>query len=257
MRFIVFSAVVSFILLVACLGLLEIGRKVGKEHLATSGTTAGFANVETAVFGLLGLLLAFTFSGGITRFDERRQLIVEEANTISSAYLQMDLLPEMVRAPLQKKMRAYVSARLEVSQLPGQIAGGKEFLSSEPVSRSAAIFNEIWQDVARTSYSRPSESVERILMPSLTAMDRIARTRNSVGERHPPKVIYAMLFALTLVSSLLAGYGMAANRKRSWVHMLGFATTVFVICDIEFPRQGLIRVDMFDHVLAQALSNFP
>ena len=105
MRFIVFSGVVSFTLLVACLGLLEIGRNVGKGHLATSGTTAGFANVETAVFGLLGLLLAFTFSGALTRFDERRQLIVEEVFLQNNFVFQAELIHALAGDPINPRIR--------------------------------------------------------------------------------------------------------------------------------------------------------
>ena len=61
-----------------------------------------------------------------------------------------------------------------------------------------------------------------------------------------------MLFGLTLASSLLAGYGMAAGKARSWLHMIGFAVVmalaVYVILDLEFPRLGLIRVDAFDQM---------
>ncbi len=72
-------------------------------------------------------------------------------------------------------------------------------------------------------------------------------------------MIYAVLFGLTLVSFLLAGYGMVANQTPSWTHMIGFAlslaATVFVIRDIEYPRSGRIRIDRLDHVLVNALGN--
>ena len=75
--------------------------------------------------------------------------------------------------------------------------------------------------------------------------------------RRDSTILFVMLFGLTLVSALLAGYGMAASKRPSWVHMIGFAlslaATVFVIYDIEFPRSGLIRVDQFDQVLVNAL----
>ncbi len=64
-----------------------------------------------------------------------------------------------------------------------------------------------------------------------------------------------MLFALALVSSLLAGYGMAGGKSRSWLHILCFtfivAATVYVILDIEYPRLRLIRIDAFDQALVE------
>ena len=68
-------------------------------------------------------------------------------------------------------------------------------------------------------------------------------------------VIFALLFGLALVSSLLVGYGMASSKKRNWLHTLGLAVamaaSVFVIVDIEYPRLGFIRVDAFDRALAE------
>jgi hypothetical protein len=62
-----------------------------------------------------------------------------------------------------------------------------------------------------------------------------------------------MLVGLALAASLLAGYGMAGSKMRSWFHMLGFAlaiaTAVYVVLDLEYPRLGLIRVDAFDQAL--------
>jgi len=73
------------------------------------------------------------------------------------------------------------------------------------------------------------------------------------GQIHPPIIIFALLFGLALVSSLLVGYGMASSKDRNWLHMLGLAfvmaVSVYVILDIEYPRLGFIRVDAFDQAL--------
>jgi hypothetical protein len=103
-----------FLALVAC---LEIGRRVGVRRAARDGEAAraGAGVVEGAVFALLGLLVAFTFSGAAARFDQRRALIVEEANAIGTAYLRLDLLPAAAREELRESFRRYVDARLAVS----------------------------------------------------------------------------------------------------------------------------------------------
>jgi cytochrome c oxidase subunit IV len=72
---------------------------------------------------------------------------------------------------------------------------------------------------------------------------------------HPPPVVFAMLFALSVACALLAGYGMAGGHERSWTHMLVFAAviglTVYVILDLEYPRIGLIRLDAADRLLIE------
>src|SRR6266513_2257041 len=82
--------------------------------------------LEVAVFALLGLLLAFTFSGAASRFDTRRQLIVEETNDIGTAYLRLDLLPVDAQPGLCENFRGYVDARLEVYRKLPDIAAAKE-----------------------------------------------------------------------------------------------------------------------------------
>src|SRR5262249_8868795 len=86
---------ITFGLLLGMLLFLEIGRRVAIRRLKKDTGTAGegVGAVDGAVFALLGLLLAFTFSGASSRFDTRRQLIVEETNDIGTAYLRIDLLP--------------------------------------------------------------------------------------------------------------------------------------------------------------------
>ena len=68
-------------------------------------------------------------------------------------------------------------------------------------------------------------------------------------------VIFALLIALGLVCSLLAGYAVASGKQRPWAHAIGFsaaiAVTVYVILDLEYPRLGLIRVDAADQVMLE------
>ena len=83
----------------------------------------------------------------------------------------------------------------------------------------------------------------------------ITTTLTMAGHMHPPTIIFAMLCGLALASALLAGYGIAGGKARSWLHILGFtaciAVVVYVICDMEYPRLGLIRVDAFDQALVE------
>src|SRR6185436_5066087 len=77
------------------IALLEVGRRVGMRRHAKmpDDTTGSTGVVDAAVFGLMGLLLAFAFSGAASRWEWRRNLIVQEANDVGTAYLRLDLLP--------------------------------------------------------------------------------------------------------------------------------------------------------------------
>src|ERR1044071_562771 len=123
-------------LFVGMLLFLEIGRRLatgrGKRDAEISGEgveAEGVGAVDGAVFALLGLLIAFTFSGASSRFDTRRQLIVEETNDIGTAYLRLDLLPADLQPALRESFRRYLDARIEVYRKLPDIAAARKSLA--------------------------------------------------------------------------------------------------------------------------------
>ena len=247
------ATVFTLALFSGMLALLEIGRRIGLRRMAqdSEGARAGVGAVEGAVFGLLGLLIAFTFSGAASRFDTRRQLIVEETNDIGTAYLRLDLLPVDQQPALREKFRQYVDTRLAVYAKLPDIAAAKEELA-----KGNRLQGEIWRQAVSASRTQgASPAAPMLLLPALNAMIDITTTRTMAAQMHPPAIIIAMLFGLALASALLAGYAMAAAKSRSWLHMIGFALVtafaIYVILDMEYPRLGLIRVDAFDQALVE------
>jgi hypothetical protein len=99
-------------LFVGVLVFLEAGRRIGRRRIASGGAETGFGAVESAVFGLMGLLIAFTFSGAAARFDGRRDLVTREANAIGTAWLRIDLVPAEAQAKLRDLFRRYMDSRL-------------------------------------------------------------------------------------------------------------------------------------------------
>src|SRR4029434_8002680 len=91
--------------------MLEMGRRIRRVREVRHGDemAKGLGAVEGAVFGRMGLLLAFTLSGAASRFDLRRQQIIDEANNIGTAYLRLELLSPEARAGIQEKFRHYVA----------------------------------------------------------------------------------------------------------------------------------------------------
>jgi len=249
----IFASLLAVGLFLGMLILSEVGRRVGMRRLAQDpeGAEAGVGVVDGAIFALLGLLVAFTFSGAASRFDMRRQLIVEETNDIGTAYLRLDLLPVDAQLKLREKFRQYVDARLEVYRKLPNVAAAKEELV-----KANNLQGDIWrQAVAASTAQGAAPAAPMLLLTALNAMIDITTTRTLTMQMHPPMVIFALLFGLALTSSLLVGYGMAASKQRNWLHTLGLAfamaTAVFVILDIEYPRVGFIRVDAFDRALVE------
>ena len=249
----IFASSVAVGLFLGILILSEAGRRIGMRRLAQDpeGAEAGVGIVDGAVFALLGLLIAFTFSGAASRFDTRRQLIVEETNDIGTAYLRLDLVPVDAQPELREKFRQYLDARLEYYRKLPDMGAAKEELVK--VNR---LQGEIWrQAVAASRAQGASPAAPMLLLPALNAMIDITTTRTMVMQIHQPMVVFAMLFGLALASSLLVGYGMAGSKTRNWLHTLGLAfamaVSVYVILDIEYPRMGFIRIDAFDRALVE------
>jgi hypothetical protein len=229
--------------------LLEVGRRIGLRRAAEGSQDAGaeVGVVDGAVFALLGLLIAFTFAGAASRWDTRRLLVIEEANAIGTAYLRLDVLPPDAQPALREKFRQYVDARLAAYRKLPDVSAAKEELA-----RVAALQAEIWSEAVAACRREGSQPARLLVLPALNAMIDITTNRTVAAKTHPPAMIYAALIALMFASSLLAGHALARGR-RNWVHMVGLAAAMalalYVILDLEFPRMGLIRLDVYDQVL--------
>jgi hypothetical protein len=246
------------VLLFACmLIMLEVGRRIGirRRSKESEGERGSLGTIEGAVFALFGLVVAFTFSGAASRFNEKRMLIAEEANTIETAYLRLRLLPQEDQPELQCLFRRYLDSRLETyRKLPNMEAAEAEMANSKHMQE------EIWtKAVAASALPNSHPDAGKLLLPALNSMIDITTIRKMALQTHPPNIIYILLFSLGLICSLLAGYRMAIGQHRSWLHILSFAAitviVVYVIIDIEYPRVGLIRLHGFDQSLVDVRKN--
>jgi hypothetical protein len=243
-----FAVVIAVLLLAGTVLAYELGRRLGRRWLVNVPTGPGTSVIDGAVFSLLGLLIAFTFSGAVTRFDGRKQLIVDEANAIGTAWMRLDLLPADAQRALRADFRRYVDVRLETYQNLTDFESARAGLG-----RSKAIQDEIWQRaVVAARDTQPPATI--LVLPPLNAMFDVASTHMWRLQMHPPLTIFVMLGMVLLIASLLAGHGAAAT-KQSWVHVIGFAATltavVYVILDMEYPRVGLIRPEELDRALVE------
>jgi hypothetical protein len=112
MKYSIYGVLLAVGLFAGMLLMLEAGRRMGLRRIAKGADVAAGAALNASVFGLLGLLVAFTFSGAASRFETRRQLIVDETNAIGTAYLRLDLMPASSQPALREKFKQYVDLRL-------------------------------------------------------------------------------------------------------------------------------------------------
>jgi hypothetical protein len=249
--FVLLNAGMAVGLFLALIGLQEVGRRAGRARAQrTQGESReGLGSIEAAVYGLLGLLLAFMFSGAASRFEARRSLILQEATAIETAWRRLDLLPEEARAPLRVKMAAYVDARLAAQSAAKGLDAAEAALA-----RSKQLEQELW-DAALAATRAAGTPAPQLILPALNSAFDVATARAAAIYVHPPVALFLMLVGIALVAAFLVGNAMGARGTRDTLHMAAYAAVlavvVAVIVDLEFPRLGFIRVDDSDRVLVE------
>jgi hypothetical protein len=231
----------------------EMGWRLGAAKLARSpnSTVKGVGAAVASVFGLLGLILAFTFNGAGERYEARRHLITEEANAIGTAYLRLDVLPEDAQPELRDLFRRYTGLRAETYVNVESLSDAKRQLAD-----CAAMQGQMWQR-AMAACRRPETpaSATIILLPALNEMIDITTTQEMATRNHPPLAVFLTLDVLALASTLLMGYDTALSRERGRFYMFVFAASMviamYVTAELEFPRLGLIRVDDANQILLE------
>lgn len=245
------AAVVSISLLVGMLACLEAGYRVGRYTSTKSESShQGTGTIEAAVFALLGLLLGFTFANGISHLDQRRELIVREANAIGTAYLRLDLMPPTQQPEMRSLLRAYLDSRLGLYEKISDHDAARQELA-----RAAQLQQEIWSRAVAAIPADPNQHVARLLLPALNDMIDVTTSRSIALHTHLPPLIFGLSITVALLSGLLAGYEMAKRKRRSLLHMLLYAIvialTVYTVLDLDNPRFGLIRLNSADRALIQ------
>ncbi|KTD09226.1 hypothetical protein Lgra_2461 [Legionella gratiana] len=237
----------AFILLFLYLGIYSAQRKAKNRKTSNN---SGFQIVEGAVFTLLGLIVAFTFASANQRFDQRRYLIIEEANAIRTVYLRMDLVSSEIQKNLRQALKQYLFYQIANYQ---KISDFNTFILNH--AKAQAVQKKIWNLAVKDCISKDNQYECSLLLSALNKMFDIANTRYENSYVHPPLIIFILLVGLALLGALLAGYNIGEKKDGSILHLVSYALviaiTIFIIIDLELPRIGFIRIDSFDTVLVQ------
>ncbi len=235
--------------------MLALGQRLGRRSLAQEADVvrSRLTGVETAIFGLMGLMIAFTFSGAAARYELRRQLVVEEGNAIGTAYLRLDLLPASSQPALRDQFRRYVTARIAVYRVLPDIDA-----SNKQAAIATTLQKEIWTGILAALKEAPPQATI-VVVPALNQMIDITTSRAIAAHTHTPILIFSVLLILGLVCSMLAGYVLAyTNTGNVRLHVVAFAVvvtlTIYLIFDLDYPRFGIIRLDFADQGLIDLLA---
>lgn len=208
---------------------------------------------EGAVFALLGLLIAFTFSGAYERFENRKFYIIDEVNAIAVAYMRVGLLPEERQVDLRNSIRQYVDSRINIYKNLPEFA-----LSSPEFAQAIQLRTQIWNQALYACKAVNDSATTMLLIPALNNMFDIAAKRLAITLIHPPLAIFILLIILAMLSSFLAGFASAKSKIFNYMYILSYVAittlTIYIIIDLEYPRHGLIKVNKFDQLLVKLRS---
>ena len=197
--------------------------------------------VRGLVGGMLGLeafMLAFTFGAAAAHFDARRQAVIDEANTIRTAYLRADFLPEPHRAEIRNLLREYVDIRLE------GVRSGK---IEQAIARSEELHNQLWSQASASREKTPSPAFAVQFIQALNEIIALHSRRVITGlEFRIPNIIWIVLYAITALAAASIGYHSGlTGRSRPLVALaiiLAFSAVILLIEDLDRPLYGFLEV---------------
>lgn len=219
----------------------EIGHRLGARSRASEKTKALVPTVAASILALLGLLLGFTMSMSVSRYDARRRFVLEEANAIRTSYLRAQALPSPENDEFQALMRQYAEVRLRTSLAAldaPKLQQGRE--------EGARLQSELWSRAAALGRQDPHSQTAANFMVSLNAVFDLENSRWVTFVAHvPPGVIYVNAL-MGLVAALIVGYdfGMTGHRHHLSEALLIISITMVmaVIVELDHPHSGVIRV---------------
>lgn len=227
------------VLFTALLVVVEIGYRVvlriylnGKEELHEEIVAA-----RDAIGVLLSLLLAFTLAMVLTRYDSRKQLIVDEANAIGTTRSQAQMLAEPPRSEILVLLQKYLEARLRFSD-----AGLDQEKLNVSLFQANALLDEMWQKSVAVAQQSPTP-ITSIFVQSLNETTDLSEKRLAALENRIPGVLWLVLIIMSTLTCLLVGFSF---RRRAFLVIFVWPLMISIVlalsADLDSPRTGLIQI---------------
>lgn len=222
---------------------MEIGFRSGRRKQASATEAITQANaVLAAMLGLLALLLAFTFSAALQRYEDRSQTVVAEANAIGTAYLRARLLPREMQDEVQALLREYLDVRIQ----EGRVDATDPSLHESLLKQGKQLEAQVWNHAVRAAELDKSVVTSGLFIQALNEVIDTSGTRNAALNRHVPEIVLFLMFATIVLTTATLGYasGIAGHRVTlaAFVLVTLIAFVVYLIVDLDRPRRGAIQV---------------
>jgi len=227
------------------LGGIETGYRLGRksESRFSDRTKSHVSAISATLLGILALLLGFTISMAVSRYEKRTQLVLEEANAIGTAYLRTHLLPAPDGAPLANLLTEYVDSRLRlryvaISQDLHELIEARE--------QWTRLKQDIWDGAVTYARKDPNMVTSGLLLQTLNEAIDLESSRWMAFNNQVPEAIVYLNGLVALLAVNMLGYTLGLGRQRQLysTSVLALAITVVMIVslDLDRPRQGMVHV---------------
>lgn len=210
--------------------------------------------LEGALLTLFGLLIGFTFSMAVSRYDLRKELVVQEANAVGKTWLRTALLGEPTRSVEQALLRQYLSARMEYVT-----AGSDWERVNESLKHASELQARSW-GLASNYATDHRDVTTSLFLSSLNESIDLAEERLAAEQNRIPGEAWWMLLFVGLAAMIMVGLDVRpTSRTLQLVLPLVLAAALFLTMDLDSPRYGLIKIDQpsFDRLAPEIMHSLP
>jgi Na+/H+ antiporter NhaC len=227
----------SILILAVMAAVIELGFHLGSRTAANADEEqhAQIVGARDGIGILLSLLLSFTLAMSLTRYEQRRELVIDEANAIGTTALRAHMLAEPYRSEVLGLLREYVDARLKFSE-------AQTIYTVQPaLEQRKELQNKLWQESVKAAQQSPTP-ITSIFVQSLNESIDLSEKRLAARENRVPEVLWMMLISIAVLACLTIGY---SSRRRSIAMLISPLTIAIVMgltADLDTYQSGFIKV---------------
>ena len=232
-------ATTSLLFVMALAG--ELGYRIGiKSHIEDDQNRKEQINaLGSSLFILLSLLLSFALTMAVSRYDQRRELVVREADAIGTTYLRAAILRQPYQQNVEQLLRSYVDARIDFFA-----AGVDPAQLEQAMSHTSSLQQELWKNMVAVSQSDRTPTAVVAFMNSLNEVIDLDSQHVAALENRIPQRVWVLITIVALIAVFTRGLTL---KRRFWLTLLlgpmTIAIAVLLIADVDSPRRGFMQVD--------------